>query len=1032
MSRRSTTTRTARTKFSHGGARPLATLLALTWAVLTCADAIGGSDLARRRFDIPAQPLATALLRFSEQAAVQLAAPSALLTGLQTQGVSGEHTVDSALQTLLRGTGLTFRAIDEKTIAIRKDDSAVLAGSGVSGGNGTSGSAEPHAMQARAIGAHVANSASEERDVRIAAGSGIGAHDAALIEEVVVTGSHIRGATNVGSPLIQIGRDDIERTGYATTQEVVGSLTQNFGGGASEDRNGLDGNPGPSGAFGSGVNLRGLGNDSTLVLLNGRRLAPSGSGAEFVDVSLIPLSAIDRIEVLTDGASALYGSDAVGGVVNFIMLDDYSGAETGVRFGSASGSQNDEVLFSQLLGTDWSDGSILFSYEYHYQDNLASETRDFAADSDLTRFGGSNFDSSRSSPGNILDQFGSAPAFAIPSGQDGTDLEPEDLIPGAVNLENTRTGTDLLPQREQHNVFLTVSHQVSETTELFGDLRYSLREFENRYNADTAGPMLVPSTNPFFVDPFGGSDFIFMDYSFTDDLGPQIEEGEAESYGGTVGGTIDLAQTWRLHSYGSYAAWNSLDRFTNVVNFDALSAALADPNPATAFNPFGDGSNTNAATLNSILGFDQHEADSELWMIHAMTDGHLFPLAGGAAKLAVGAEYREEKFEAENLGFRFGTEPTQGFFNEGNRSVVAGFAEVHLPFVGDANAKRALRRLEMSAAVRYEDYDDFGSTVDPKIGLVWSPLDNFSIRGTAGTSFKAPLLSQLTERNDLVFLFPFADPSSPSGFANSIGIFGQQGNLQPEETKTWTAGMEFASPDAGGLDLQLNYFNIEIEDRIRVPTNDPFSALIDEAIYAPIITRNPSADEVNRWLNDPRFLCCALPPGEVGAIVDSRLTNVSLTEMRGADLLLAWPISAGPGTFLAEISATYLFDVKVAISEFIASPVRVHSNPRSHSTPERWPLHRMDADEPGWRPPSRTGRAPGRRWRSTSWIRGVRGRAHAACCPNARECSETSVPENCGGVRTAPRFFSYAPMGRTTDAAPGMPGTLPGTKFASY
>jgi iron complex outermembrane recepter protein len=883
-------------------------------AALTLYFALAGASWGRANerntdFNIPAQSLDTALIAFSRQADVQISVAARTIVGMKTKGVVGIFTPSEALKRLLTETGLEFSAIGDRTFSVALATDAKPTGLPRQAGTETS-----QAMHLENLSGGPEAKTAMPAD-QTAGGSGAGAREAVLIEEVVVTGSHIRGATNVGSPLIQIGRDDIERTGYATTQEVVGSLTQNFGGGASEDRNGLDGNLGPSGAFGSGVNLRGLGNDSTLVLLNGRRLAPSGSGAEFVDVSLIPLSAIDRIEVLTDGASALYGSDAVGGVVNFIMLDDYSGAETGVRFGSASGSQNDEVLFSQLLGTDWSDGSILFSYEYHYQDNLASETRDFAADSDLTRFGGSNFDSSRSSPGNILDQFGSAPAFAIPSGQDGTDLQPEDLIPGAVNLENTRTGTDLLPQREQHNVFLTVSHQLSETAGLFADLRYSLREFENRYNADTAGAMLVPSTNPFFVDPFGGSDFILMDYSFTDDLGPQIEEGEAESYGGTVGGTIDLAQTWRLHSYGSYAAWNSLDRFTNVVNFDALSAALADPDPATAFNPFGDGSNTNPATLNSILGFDQHEADSELWMVHAMTDGHLFPLAGGAAKLAVGAEYREETFKAENLGFRSGTDPTQGFFNEGNRSVVAGFAEVHLPFVGDANAKPALRRLEMSAAVRYEDYDDFGSTVDPKIGLVWSPLDNFSIRGTAGTSFKAPLLSQLTERNDLVFLFPFADPSSPTGFTNSIGIFGQQGNLQPEETKTWTAGMEFASPDARGPDIQLNYFDIEIEDRIRVPTNDPFSALIDEAIYAPIITRDPSADEVNRWLNDPRFLCCALPPEEVGAIVDSRLTNVSLTEMRGADLLLAWPISAGPGTLLAELSATYLFDVKVAISQ---------------------------------------------------------------------------------------------------------------------
>jgi outer membrane receptor protein involved in Fe transport len=265
-------------------------------------------------------------------------------------GVRGTLTTDAALAALLAGSGFTTR-IDGRLVAI------VKAGNGnIASAVASNGTAAPGAGEAVAGGP-------------VDYGEG---------EEIVVTGTNIRGQTNETLPLTSIDSKQIERSGYSTVQEVFRTLPQNFvggGAGASEDgRFGTGSNAGLNYGASTGVNLRGLGNSSTLVLLDGRRVAPTAFG-QFVDISLFPLTAVDGIDIVTDGSSAVYGSDAVAGVVNIKLRDDFSGFETRARFGGTTEGGRREFLAAQTAGHAWSTGNAVATVQYQKFGDLNAQQR---------------------------------------------------------------------------------------------------------------------------------------------------------------------------------------------------------------------------------------------------------------------------------------------------------------------------------------------------------------------------------------------------------------------------------------------------------------------------------------------------------------------------------------------------------------------------------------------------------------------------------------------------------------------------------
>lgn len=296
--------------------------------------------------NIQAQSLASALTQLGRQTGTEVIFSPSVVAGKSAPAVRGNMSPDAAITQLIRGTGLRVRRTDQGSFVIEPVPDVI----------GDASNAAPS----------LPDLDENQRD------SG---------QEVIVTGTNIRGVAPAGSPIEVFDRRDIQQSGAGTVERFMRTIPQNFSGGAGEGTRTSAANADARSNLGDGTaaNLRGLGSGTTLVLLNGHRMAPAGSNGSFVDISMIPASAIERIEILTDGASAIYGSDAVGGVVNFVLRKDYEGFETGGRIGSDLRGLGEE-RFSQTAGTKWTRGSALISYEYYHRDALRAEGRDFAKD----------------------------------------------------------------------------------------------------------------------------------------------------------------------------------------------------------------------------------------------------------------------------------------------------------------------------------------------------------------------------------------------------------------------------------------------------------------------------------------------------------------------------------------------------------------------------------------------------------------------------------------------------------------------------
>lgn len=302
-------------------------------AALACATPASAQDTDEQFYALPAQDLSRSLREVATRSGRSIIAPSVLVTDREAPALSGSYSAEGAVRLLLAGSGLEVRLIGDALVVTWHGPGA---------------------------------------DVSSPAGQG---EPAGGDETIVVTGTNIRGAEPT-APLIVLDREQIERTGAGSVEQLMRGVPQNSQAGVTQENFRVTGTGVDVTEHGAGLNLRGLGQRATLVLVNGRRVAPSGAGS-FVDVSLIPLSAIERVEILTDGASAIYGSDAVGGVVNFIMRRDFEGAETLLQAGTATEGDGDQLAAGLTAGKGWGGGRAMASYEYRHDDEIRARDRSY-------------------------------------------------------------------------------------------------------------------------------------------------------------------------------------------------------------------------------------------------------------------------------------------------------------------------------------------------------------------------------------------------------------------------------------------------------------------------------------------------------------------------------------------------------------------------------------------------------------------------------------------------------------------------------
>jgi iron complex outermembrane recepter protein len=843
----------------------LSVLLGLAWANCACA--------VPKHFDLPAGDARTTLNQFSQQSDIQLLFDYTQLKGRTTNAVVGNYEPADALNKLVEGLPVRWSMVNDHTMAltvVTAQTPSVLRRSSPVG---------PRAAAQPAV--------------------------AAELEQVLVAGSNsLDEPPPLGAALIRLDRVDIERSGVATTQELIETLPQVFGGGPSEDT--VLGREAPTNATkGSGINLRGLDAGATLVLIDGQRTAPSGTKGLFADISGIPLSAIDHVEILPDGASAKYGADAIGGVVNFVLRSNFTGAQTQFRDGDFNGNPLGGRLVSQLFGGHFGSSTGMVGFEFYDRGALPAQDR-LQATSNLTRFGGSNFDVLYGNPGTISV---GPQTFAMPSGGIPRSSTPR-LVPGTQNLYDQWSGADVLPDQERWSAFGTLRAEMGDALEFSADSLFTRRRVDGVAGSANPLSMTVSSTSPFYFNPTGGTAPVTVVTGSQTYFGVPYSRETVDTGNVNLGLSWKLTDSWTLSPHVGYTFENEHGAAQGLFDASALAAALSDRNPDTALDPFVDASGNNPATIAGIARTGFFTSRSSLKLFGFDMAGRLFNAPGGRATLALGAEYRVQSFDTTSWSAAASPYPVASpaaipARSDLRRTVRAQFGELRIPLVGPDNPRTLLQGLEFSFGERAENYSDVGTTVVPKAGFEWWPSADLTIRGTWTRSFRPPVLSELVATNSRSDLVTLRDAASPTGTTTVLFATGNNPNLEDERARTWTLGAQLTPAAFPGLSVALTYFDTYYENRIDSAIVTPL--VLNQPQFGWLVTRNFTAAQRAEICNDTAFAgagdCLTSP---IGALIDNRLRNLEYLETRGFDLLARYGFSTSVGRFDIGFNGTYL------------------------------------------------------------------------------------------------------------------------------
>lgn len=729
----------------------------------------------------------------------------------------------------------------------------------------------------------------------------------AAAPEIVVTGSRVRGEAPVGSAITTLGTADLAESGRVTVDRAIKELPQVFDLGVSENSRGQSGGSGNI-VYGNSINLRGIGPNATLILIDGHRVT---NNSRSTDPSVLPTLGVERVEIVADGASAIYGSDAVAGVVNLIPRRNLNGVEAFARAGVSDDGIYHEYSMGVAAGKKFDRGQVMVAYEHVEKSNLNGANRNFFV-SNQTAFGGNDYSVLKCAPGTIRVTSGSTTvaSFAIPTG--GVTSAGQ-LTAGTSNKCDDLQGQDLIPKQRYDSVNATATYELTDWLTFFVDGFYSKRQFE-RLPAYTSASLTVPATNAWFVTPAGvtlpncpasagavaGTKCLTVDYNFSRDVARNMSFGYGESWQITPGLRAKLPHDWQIELL--YDRGRTSDNSTSLLgtNNTALAAALRSSDPATAFDPWGL-YRTNASVISGI--FNQISINPTIGHFtgyEARVNGPLMSLPGGAVKLAAG--YEGQEFSVD-LGLARGNPGTAVTFTTRSRRVDSGYAELLLPIFGADNATPGFQKLEIDAAIRYDKYSDVGHTSNPKIGITWVPVEGLSLRGSYGTSFRAPTLPQIYGNTNQLFVQSY---QNPAGGAPITGVARSGGNLNlsPETAKTWSFGADIEP--MRNLRLSLTYWSVDYKNQVIALLSD-LSVLTRLSQYdgTGLILQNQAAADAVAALSS--LAVSGTLPNPVTLYVDGRSQNLGRSITRGIDFTANYRIPTDSmGTFGINLSGTYL------------------------------------------------------------------------------------------------------------------------------
>ncbi|WGL16359.1 TonB-dependent receptor [Microbulbifer bruguierae] len=766
----------------------------------------------------------------------------------------------------------------------------------------------------------------------------------AEVEEIVVTGSRIQRATDANSatPISVFDAAALEQSGQTTLEDFLQDIPSMTGG-----QLGSSVNNGSAGL--ATVSLRGLGASRTLVLLNGRRLSSSAGATGVVDLNTIPTSVIERVEILRDGASTIYGSDAIAGVINIITKKGFEGAELTANYGSSTHGDGDEYLAAMTIGAANDRGHVMLNAQYTKRDDIFQSQRRFS-ECPLAEIGGnvvcsgsSTTTPARFSPVANSDQLIVDPVTGLVRDFDST-----------IDAYNFADVSYLITPQEVASMYGYGSYELYDwkdvtTINAFTELSFVNRRSDQLMAAEGTfwGPE-VPVTNPY--NPIGEPVNIGRRLEET---GGRAFTQDLNTWRGVVGFEGEWCNEWTWDLSYNYARWvdaqidrgrGNTVRFQNLLDPDACNAVDSEGefiNPGCvealeasgveAWDPFTEGTLTQEMQDYALITNSPVERSTlRSFQANLVGDFGDWSLSSEAPQWAVGYEHRSEDVEiiadgAAQIGQIYFV---SGDSWSGRYNVDEFYGEVRIPIM---EGRPWVEVLALEASFRYSDYSTIGDDTTFGVVLEYAPLEQLRFRGTYSEGFRAPGLDDLY-LPPTVSAETYADPCNDyslndnanlvancqaDGIApgttittQATGLFGGNADLEAEKSESYTIGIVWTPTFTDDMGFTLDYFNISIDDAIGTLTTNTivqgcyespnFSSPLCELITgAPAVGISPSSAAPDHRANDLTI---------AGQLLNSQ--NVATFETSGVDIGFDYSMPAGPGVVTINATATYLHEWK--------------------------------------------------------------------------------------------------------------------------
>ena len=750
-------------------------------------------------------------------------------------------------------------------------------------------------------------------------------------KDIVVTGTLIRGKAPVGSNAITLGANRIQETAAQSGNNLLASVPQvtNYF------------NKVPVSDLAIEVtqiqiarpNLRNISpnnaaSSATLILVDGHRVATAGVNQASVDPDLIPIGAVERVDIVTEGGSATYGTDAVAGVINYITRRRFSGVEVGGHFGFADNYKQWDA--KATVGKEWDTGSVWASYNYAKSDMLFGRDRAYHRNVNYSTLPYAGRDiqcpNANIATGQQITGAGAqlfnATTYAAPA-----------YVRGTVNSCDNSQNATFVPRAERHSAIVGLSQDIDDKTSVEVRAYYSQRDTLSL--SDLTSSVALGANSPYASQlpaglPAPGPTLVFgflpgfnvAQVNFS--LRPLLGDGSKRSttrikqWGANAEFRHDLTADWQLKGLINWGQSDS-SYSSGQISQVRLTAAGAPPAGATAansFNPFNVTAN-NAALVADLIDSQLYgQTKNSMFNARGIAEGKLFELPGGDVRLAVGAEYTHESLQKRASTDVRASGVAALPFTTYKRNVESLFAELQAPLIENGEGDPMLT---VSGAVRYDHYSDFGGTTNPKLGATFKPAKWFTLRGNWGTSFTAPTpldqlgsLANFTSFNAGLVAFPRPGETAPGG-AGTAAVQGSLPGLQPQTATTWSIGAEIEPVD--GLRLSANYYSVNFKNILRTPfSNTPFTDY--PANYQTKVSGFTPAEVAAFFGSTPgaATTIAAIGTQTVYELVDFRTGNFGVLKVKGIDASLDYTHQTSFGSVDFSVNANRPLSRKAQIS----------------------------------------------------------------------------------------------------------------------